>query len=153
MQYQIELTEQPALMVLLIRTRAAVGDLPQVLGKAYGSIMQYLGELGENPSGAPFVAYYNMDMQDLDLEIGFPVSSALTGKNEIKPGEIPAGKQVSCTHKGPYAQVGPAYNALMQWVKQNGYTPTGTAYEFYLNDPTTTPENELLTKIMFPLND
>jgi len=103
MQYKIELQEQPAQPVLSVRARAAVGDLPQVLGNAYGAIMLYLGELGIHPSGAPFVAYYNMDMQNLDIEIGFPVSDILPEKNDIKTGEIPAGKQVSCIHKGPYS--------------------------------------------------
>ena len=151
MDYKIELLEQSAQPVLSIRTRTTVGNLPQVLGNAYGAIMLYLGELNEHPSGAPFVAYYNMDMQNLDLEIGFPVSGILPGKNEIKPNEIPAGKQVSCLHKGPYHQIEPAYHALMQWVAENGYTATGTAYEFYLNEPGKTPESELLTKIVFPL--
>ncbi|KJS11511.1 MAG: transcriptional regulator [Desulfotomaculum sp. BICA1-6] len=151
MEYNIELLEQPAQSVLSIRTRAAVGDLPQVLGNAFGAIMLYLGEIGEHPLGAPFVAYYNMDMQNLDIEIGFPVPGMLPGKNEIKPSEIPAGKQVSCIHKGPYNQLEPAYNAVLQWIGENGYTATGTAYEFYLNDPGKTPESELLTKIVFPL--
>jgi effector-binding domain-containing protein len=151
MTYQCELTEVPAQPVLSIRTRAAVSDLPQVLGKAFGAIMQYLGEAGEHPAGAPFVAYYNMDMQDLDLEIGFPVARTLPGKEEVKPGEIPAGKQAACLHKGPYDQVGGAYNALTQWVQEKGYTPTGVAYEFYLNDPQTTPAAGLLTRVVFPL--
>jgi effector-binding domain-containing protein len=97
------------------------------------------------------VGYFNMDMQDLDLEIGFPVEQAISGKGDIQASEIPAGKQVSCLHTGPYSKVEPAYNAMMEWVPANGYTATGVSYEFYLNDPEQTPENELLTKIVFPL--
>ncbi|MFA7467598.1 MAG: GyrI-like domain-containing protein [Desulfotomaculaceae bacterium] len=108
-----------------MRTRAAVGNLPQVLGNAYGAIILYLNELGEQPSDAPFVAYYNMDMQALDLEIGF------------------------CF--GPYSQLEPAYHALMQWIGENEYTATGVEHDFYLNEPGKTPESELLTKIVFPL--
>ena len=40
-------------------------------------IAQYLAEQSEQPAGAPFVAYYNMDMQNLDVEIGFPVTACL----------------------------------------------------------------------------
>lgn len=39
----------------------------------------------------------------------------------------------------------------MQWIKENGHTPAGVVYEFYLNDPSETPENELQTRIVFPL--
>ena len=151
MSFKIELSEQPAQPVLSIRTRTAVGNLPQVLGKAYGDIIQYLNELGEQPLGPAFTAYYNMDMEDLDIEIGFPVARPLAGKGEIAASQIPAGKQVSCFHKGPYNKVEPVYNAMMQWINENGYTPTGVAYEFYYNSPDEVPESELLTKVMFPL--
>jgi len=113
--------------------------------------MQYLNEISEQPSGAPFSAYYNMDMDNLDVEMGFPVAKPLAGKGEIKAGEIPAGKQVSCVHKGPYNQMEPVYNALLQWIEENGQTSTGVSYEFYYNSPLEVPESELLTKIVFPL--
>lgn len=151
MNYKFELTEQPAQPVLSIRTRTAVGNLPQELGKAYQAIFQYLSEVGEKPLDAAFAGYYNMDMQDLDVEMGFPVAKSLAGKGEIKPNEIPAGKRVSCLYKGPYNQTEPVYNAMMQWIDENGYTPTGVAYEFYYNSPMDVPESELLTKIVFPL--
>ncbi len=112
MEYKCELVEQSAQPTLSVRVRTAAGDLPQVLGNAYVSIMRYLGEIGEHPSGAPFAAYYNMDMQYLDMEIGFPVSRALPGKNEIKQSEIPAGKHAVCLHIGPYSRIQPAYGAL-----------------------------------------
>ncbi|MDD3364535.1 MAG: GyrI-like domain-containing protein [Syntrophomonas sp.] len=151
MNYQFEYVEKAAQQVISIRTRSSVENLPQVLGGAYGSIMNYLNEIGVEPAGAPFVGYFNMDMHDLDIEVGFPVSKPLAGKGELKPGEIPAGPQVSCIHIGPYNQVEPAYNAIMEWIAANGHTSTGVCYEFYLNDPANTPANELLTKIVFML--
>lgn len=151
MDYRVELEQQPAQKALSIRTRAAVSDLPQVVGQAYGSIMQYLSETGENPSGAPFVAYYNMDMQDLDIEAGFPVLKALPGKDKVRLSEVPAGKYAACMHIGPYSKVEFAYNALTKWVDENGHTPTGVSYEFYLNDPAVTPEDQLQTRIMYQL--
>lgn len=148
----IELTEQQeARPVLSIRTRTAVGNLPGVLGNAYRAIIEYLEEIGEKPSDVAFAAYYNMDMDDLDVEMGFPVSRQLSGKGEIKAGQIPAGKQVSCLYKGPYAKMEPTYEAMMQWIKENGYTPLGNCYEFYYNSPVDVPESDLLTKIVFPV--
>ena len=151
MPNKCELINRSAQPTLLIRTRAAVQDLPQVLGQAYGKIMQYMGELGETPGGAPFVAYYNMDMQDLDMEIGFPVLSALPGRAEVLAGQIPAGKAASCLYTGPYPKIASAYNDLSAWMAGEGLHPTGVAYEFYLNDPQHTPPAELQTLILFPL--
>lgn len=151
MDYKFELSEPPAQPVLSIRTRTAVGNLPQELGQAYGAIIQYLHEIGEEPVEAAFAAYYNMDMEDLDVEMGFPVPRPLAGKGEIKAGQIPAGKQVSYLYKGPYMQMEPVYNAMYQWITEKGFTPTGVSYEFYYNSPLEVPESELLTRIVFPV--
>ena len=151
MPHNCELIERSDQPTLSIRTRTAVQNLPQVLGDAYAKIMQYMGELGETPGGAPFVAYYNMDMQDLDMEIGFPVLSVLTGKGDVQAGQIPAGKAATCLHTGPYPEIASAYNDLSSWITAQGLHPTGVAYEFYLNDPEHTPPAELQTLILFPL--
>lgn len=154
MKYKCKIKKQPEQPVLSIRTKTSVQELPQLLGASYGAIAQYLGSLGENPAGAPFVAYYNMDMQDmqdLDVEIGFPVSKPLAGKDNIQPGKVFGGKVGTCLYVGPYSDCKPAYEALTQFIKDKGHEPTGVAYEFYLNDPATVKPDELQTQIYFPL--
>ena len=151
MTHQFELRERQSQPTLVIRTRSAVQDMPQVLGQAWGAIMHYAGQKGLQPSGPPFVAYHNMDMQDLDLEIGFPFAKKLDGAGEVLAGEIPGGKAAGCLHVGPYDQLPATYTALMQWMEANGYRPRGVAYESYLNDPHTTLPEELQTDIEFPL--
>lgn len=149
MSYQFEVKEQPAQKTLAIRTRAAVGDLPQIFETGYTEIGQYLGELGEEPSGPPFAIYYNMDMAALDIELGFPVARTLPGRAAIKAGEIPGGRVATGLFVGPYEEMEPFYTALMEWIKANGYEATGIAYEYYLNDPRETPPAQ--TQVVFPL--
>ncbi|HYE82297.1 MAG TPA: GyrI-like domain-containing protein [Clostridia bacterium] len=151
MEYKVELKEQGVQPVLSVRKTTSVENLPQEIGKAYGSIMQYLLGLGEQPAEAPYTAYYNLDMEHLDVEMGFPVSKKLAGQGEIKAGEIPAGKYAECMYKGPYSGMVPVYDAMNQWISKNGYTAVGTAYEVYYNSPAEVPESELLTKIMLPV--
>jgi effector-binding domain-containing protein len=152
MTYQFELQQQPAQPALVIRARAAVQELPQVFGEAYDALMRYLAELGEQPTGMPFAAYHNLDMQNLDLEIGFPVSRPLPGKGTIQPGELPAGKWARVLHVGPYEQLRDAYEALTSWIADQGYRPSGVSYEAYCSEPGTPPE-EIRTWIMFPLQE
>ena len=151
MSYQCQLIDRPSQPVASIRTHAAVENLPQVLGQAYGAVAQYLGQIGQSPIGEPFTAYYNMDMQNLDLEIGFPVAKAIPGKDTIQPGEIPGGKAVTCMHKGPYDKMAEAYEAMDQWMKDNHVEPSGVCYEFYLNGPQQVSPEALETRIMFPI--
>jgi len=151
MAYECQVQQQPERAVLSIRRRTAVSNLPEFLGRAYGSVAQYLAELGEQPAGRPYAAYYNMDMQNLDVEAGFPISKDLPGKGNIQASRIPGGKAATCVHVGPNDKIEPAYAALTQWIKDKGYEATGVAYEFYLNDPEEAPPEELATQIVFPL--
>ncbi|OQY41540.1 MAG: AraC family transcriptional regulator [Anaerolineaceae bacterium 4572_78] len=151
MAYTCDLVERPTQPTLSIRTSSAVQDLPDVLGQSYGAISQYLAVLGESPAGAPFVGYYNMDMQDLDIEIGFPVSKELSGKGNIQTSEIQGGKFAATLHIGSYGEIESAYDALSRWMNENGHDSIGVSYEIYLNDPTRVQPNELQTKILFPL--
>jgi effector-binding domain-containing protein len=136
---------------LTIRAQTSLEELPETLGEAFSDIMSYLGELGESPTGAPFVAYYNFDLASMDIVIGFPVAHTLPGRGNIQASELPSGKVASCLYTGPYDKVAPAYEALTQWIEEMGYTATGVAYEIYLNEPSDTPPEKLKTQIAFPL--
>lgn len=145
-----EIKNRPAMPVLSVRTRCPVTQLPQILGQTYAKIGAYLAKLGSQPVYAPFVAYYNMDMDDLDIEVGFP-TAALPGEGEILAGELPAGRALTATYTGPYDTMQSAYEDIEIWAKEHGVQRTGVVYEFYHNDPTVTPPEELVTEIVFPL--
>ncbi|MGI5892338.1 MAG: GyrI-like domain-containing protein [Bacillota bacterium] len=143
----LDQNEQPTIS---IRTTTKIEDLPMLIGQSYGKIAAYLEELGELPADIPFVAYYNLDMQNLDVEIGFPVTKSLASKDDIEASSIPAGKRIFCMYRGAYSGMAPVYEEMAQWITKSAYQATGTAYEFYYNDPSF-PESELLTKIMIPI--
>lgn len=151
MDYGFEIVETGAQPALSIRTVTSVGNLPQELGKAFHAIMAYMEELGEKPEEAAFAAYHNMDMENLDVEMGFPVRKTLLGRGQIVSSEIPAGRKATYLYKGPYREMEPVYRAMTEWIAENGHQPTGVVYEFYYNSPLEVPESELLTKIVFPL--
>ncbi len=153
MSYPIEILERPRQATASIRTRASVSDLPVLMGQTFDKLVQYLGRIGMQPAGPPYSAYYNMDMQDLDVEIGFPVSKVVHGEGDIQANEIPGGKYVSCLYTGPYEEFELPYNELKEWLEEKSQQGTGVSYEFYLNDPANTPPDKLQTQILFPLKD
>lgn len=136
---------------LTIRTRSKVEDLPELIGNCYKELWGYMAETGELCTDMPFVAYHNMDMQDLDVEIGVPVSKPLPAKGDIKPGVIPASRALLCMHRGDYAELGATYEEVLASAKQKGYQPVGVSYEFYYNCPTEFPMSEMLTRIVMPV--
>lgn len=66
-----------------------------------------------------------------------------------QPMTIPAGRCATLVHKGPYAELEQPYDWLFgQWLPNSGYEAANfPVFEEYLNDPKTTPPNELLTRI------
>ena len=137
--------------VLYVRARSRVEDMPQLIGETYSRIGSYLQSLGEAAAGEPYTAYHSLDMQDLDVEIGFPTARPLPGKGGIRSGEIPAGRAVSHLYKGNSAGMEPVYNDIFAWLAKQGEEPTGVYYEYYLNSPAEVPESELLTRMVIPL--
>lgn len=135
---------------LAIRQTAKVETLPMLIGETYGKLAAYLQELGELLSDVPFVMYHNMDMQNLDVEIGFPVARTLPGRGNIQAGSIPACKAAVCLHRGAYSEMGPMYEEMMQWIPAQGFEATGATIEYYYNDPSV-GESELLTKVVMLL--
>lgn len=146
-----ELIEQEAQPVLCIHKITSAAELPQVLGGAYGELAHYMQELSEKAVGAPFIAYYNLDMQALDIDIGIPVSKMLPSRGDIREDTLPEGRYATCLHRGPYNEIGDAYERLTQWIDDKNLEPSGVAYEFYLNDPAVTAPGELLTEVRFLL--
>ena len=140
--------ERPTLM---IRTSTPVEKLSEVMGASYGEIMQVLASSGAQPAGPPFAVYHNMDMSNLEVEIGFPVSTAAEGSGRVKAGKLPGGKAAVALHVGPYEKIEEAYNRLTAFVNEKGLEPESFCYEFYLNDPAETPPEELKTEIYFPV--
>jgi effector-binding domain-containing protein len=151
MAYTCERIERPRQPTLIVRTRAPVARLPEVLGPAWGAIMAHAAAVGATPAGAPFVGYHNMDMEDLDLEIGVPFVEPVAGEGDVHAGELPAGPAVATLHVGPYDRVGEAYDALQAWMKEHGHAPGGPAYEHYLNDPDEVAPEALETRIVWPI--
>lgn len=146
----IELLQKAEQPVLFVRTRTEVSKLPQLIGASYGKLAAYLGELGVSLAEVPYVAYHNMNMQDLDVEIGFPVYKPLPGKDDIRSGAIPAGRRVFCMYRGAYSQMEPTYNEMSKWMTEHGLKPVGSSYEHYFNGPDC-PESELLTMVVMPI--
>ena len=149
--FPCEIQEQSTRPTLSIRFRSPVQELPQHFTRIYTAVAEYICEVGGEHAGPAFAIYYNMDMGDLDIEAGFPVTKPLSAKGEIQAGEIPGGTFAVCHYTGPYAGVAPAYEALTRFAQDEGYAPAGlVAYEWYFDGPDV-PEQDLRTDVAFPV--
>ncbi len=143
--------EVPAATVASISEQGPYGEMGNVTGELYG----WLSSKGIEPVGLPFGIYYDdpneVAPQDLRYKVCIPISQDIEGDERVTIETIPAITAATIIHKGPYSEVGSAWGKLATWVENKGYQFEGTGREVYLNDPESTPEDELLTEIQIPI--
>lgn len=147
---KINLFEQAEQHVLSIRTTIHFDNYPKVAGEAYGRIMEYAAQNDLLFSGGPFVCYHNADLENLDVEMGFPIAKPVAGNSEIGGYTIPTQKVVSGIFLGPYEDTDPLMMEIIQWIAEQGFEQKGEIYNYYLNDENR-PASELLTQIVVPV--
>lgn len=147
----MEIKEMKKKLVLMIRKTTSVQDMPTVLGQCFGEIIQYVMESGSAEPVESFVIYHNMDMSNLEIDVGFTVTEYLPGRGHIISNSIPAGKYAVALHEGPYDTLTNTYNELTELVNEKKFEVDNWVYEVYLNNPLENPEEPPRTMIYFPL--
>jgi effector-binding domain-containing protein len=134
-----------------IRTQVAVQDFPKAIDEAFPAVFAWLEQQGVKPASAPFIRYHVINMPGrLDVEMGVPVTKALSGSGRIQAGVVPAGRYATLTYTGPYDGLMEANRVLVEWAKANNVTwdrwddPNGDAFrarlEIYHTDPQAEPD-------------
>lgn len=142
---------QQVAAVTLRTTLTAVGSDVQ---QGFGTVVQAVTVAGRHPAGAPFIVFHDVIDEHTDgtIEICVPVAPGTAlpaGPAHLT--EIPGGEMAVAVHRGPYAEVSPAYHYITGWIEEHGYQHAGPPREVYLNDPRVVSQEELLTEVQFPV--
>jgi effector-binding domain-containing protein len=154
MPYQVtvrKIEPQPVASVTLRTNLSTVGaDIQQ----GFGTVVGAMAAAGLQPPCAPFIIYHDVidEQTDGTIQICVPVPPGATlpdGPATIS--EIPGGQVAATVHRGPYAEISPAYHYVTGWLEENGHQPAGPPREVYLNDPQTVTQDDHLTEVQFPI--
>jgi effector-binding domain-containing protein len=154
MPYEVTVKQVPPQHVAEVRRHTRVSELATTLEEAFGTLMASMGRVGAEPVGPPFVVYDQIDDVSgrAEIEVCVPVTYRFAGTDEVDVTQIRGGAVASTIHRGPYAEVGPAYRALDEWMRANALVPDGPPREIYLTDPAETSDPaDLVTEIEFPV--
>ena len=94
----------------------------------WDQLLDYLNQKGARMIGPPMALYHDPDYreQDWDIEVVMPLSEAIDSGQGVKVYNLPGAEKMACVvHKGPFATLGEAYDALAEWIDQNGYHIVG----------------------------
>ncbi|MDD1764034.1 MAG: GyrI-like domain-containing protein [Methanobacteriaceae archaeon] len=129
---------------------------------SYEKIPELMQEVGQwimekdlEMTGLVYGTYFNtpeeVPEEKLQYEIGFSFAGDAIPEGKIGIKEIPEHSVLAAMHKGPYTEVGPVIQAVIEYAVKNGYDIVGPITEAYFNDPLVTPEAELLTEVRIPV--
>lgn len=134
----------------VVRARERMDDLAQLYDRAFPALAEVLGQQGLE-HGAPFGMYGPVDDGVVDIEIGFTTSAPVEPSGDVVPGQLPGGEYATMTHVGPYDGLGASWEALGQWIKEQGRTSGQTVFEVYTDDPVGSDPATLRTDLFWSL--
>ena len=139
-----KIERRDAVPYLGIRAQVPMTELPIFIPESLGELFPWLGKRGVQPAGPPFIRFHAIDMSaKLEVEVGIPVSSTLSGEGQIQPSVLPSGRYVSLVYTGVDNGI-EANAALLDWAAKQGLaldrwdTPDGDTFagrfESFLTD-------------------
>ena len=145
-----EIPEQPALVV---RERAPLEKLPEVIPSTIDEVHGHMQEVGATFAGPPFVVCPYPDNEGVvELETGWPVDGQFPGAGRVEFTTLPACTVLSYWHRGHYQELGRSYRALEAFLDREGLTTNGPPREIYETSPEEVPDPaDWLTEIQFPI--
>jgi effector-binding domain-containing protein len=149
---EIEIKDVPAQPVLMIRERAPLEKLSEVIPEAFQEIEDYLHERGLEPVGPPTTICPYADEEGMvDIENAWTVDGSVPGRGRIHAAMLPACTVLAYEHRGHYKELDRSYRALEALVEQEGLSKTGEPREIYWTNPKELRPEEWVTEIQFPI--
>ncbi|MFI2369444.1 MerR family transcriptional regulator [Streptomyces sp. NPDC018833] len=150
--YEVTMCTEPERRLVVVRavcTPAAIGEM---IEECVGRLLPVLGKAGMAWE-PPLWALYPLDLEDrMQIAVGVQ-----TPQGEGTPGlefeVLPGGPAAETTHIGPYAQLPLAYNALFSAIHERGLRPQAPVREAYLVGPAEAPQEELVTRLIIPVQE
>ena len=130
------------------------------IGQAFGRLFGAIGQAGSRPIGPPRAIYTSWGLNEVCFTVAAPIDRAPATplKDGVTSAQLPGLVALRFVHHGPYRDIKATYDRIEAWLRERGgiRTPADWAkycpmWEEYMNDPATTPESELVTRIYLTL--
>ena len=134
-----------------IAASVTMQEIGEKLPPLVPEVFEWLGAHGIEPAGAPFFRFDVIDMDGaLQMQVGVPVASPVTGDGRVQAGILPAGRYATLTHVGDPSELMQVTTGLLEWAAGQGLkwdmseTAAGDRWgcrlEIYETDPRAEPD-------------
>ena len=140
MNYEVQTATLPPSEAVAIRTRIPMAELPQFIGAAFHELTAALSAAGASMAGPPFARYYSLSPGSVDVEAVMLADKPVAATGRVHPLHLNGARAAIVRHVGPYDAMKPAYDAIAEWMSQNGKHAADAPREVYLTSPAEVPD-------------
>jgi effector-binding domain-containing protein len=155
MGYEVIVKEVAPEHLASVRGTYRTSELPQVMPRELCRILDALQAEGIQPAGGVLTVYHAWDKETVDAEMGATIRGVFfprDPKGHVKAGMVPGGRVAFTVHVGAYEGVHAAYEAILEYAKENDLELGDLMWEKYLTDPAVEPDlSKHVTEVYWPL--
>jgi effector-binding domain-containing protein len=128
---------------------SAFDTLVESFKNVYGALQKQ----GLKAAGPPMTIYTSTDDTGFEFQAGVPVEEAPKDPLEggLAVGKSPEGKALKFMHRGSYDAMDSTYEAITNYMDEKQLEARDLFVEFYVTDPLTTPEDNLVIEVYVPI--
>jgi effector-binding domain-containing protein len=152
MAYEILTANLPASEAVGIRTTIPIDELPNFFNLAFLELSEVIRAGDAIPVGPAFVRYYSVTPRAAEVEAVMTCNKAVEVSGRVKPLHLNAAQAAVVRHVGRYDKMKPAYDAITQWMSNNGKQPIEAPREVYVTTIAEVPDpSEWVTLVEQPI--
>jgi len=152
----VQIVQQPPIPVVMIRHTGSYDDLEQEFERLYNwvvsnniPVQRTIGMFYDNPDYTPKNRLRSAAC--FEVAVGYQPQGLTSG---IEFGEVPGAQYATMRYIGPYDQMEPVWSSFTNHIEKNlnrRISEDIPALEIYVNDPETTPPQQLITDLYMPV--
>jgi len=125
----------------------------ETLVEAFKNVYGALQKQRLKAAGPPMTIYTATDDTGFEYQAGVPVAEEPKGPlgEGLAIGKSPEGRALKFIHRGSYDAMDSTYEAITNFLDEKRLEARDLFVEFYLTDPLTTPEDNLLIEVYVPV--
>jgi DNA-binding transcriptional MerR regulator len=151
MAYEVVLKNLPKQKLASVRETIAAYNQ---VGALYPKVAAGLGP-GMASAEVGVALWHDLEFKekDVDAEAGFLLKHEVPAQGGVRVRDLEEATAACTIHNGAYRRLSEAYDALLQWVAENGYQMAGPAREVYLHltMPVRQDDESYVTEVQVPV--
>lgn len=154
--YDVRLKQVDPLLVATIRKLfSPEDDLKQPCETISAYLDQHGIEHAQYPQSDMQLWYSRYELHDegiyADIEIAVPLSTSLSGNEQITVRTLPGSLMACIVHTGHPLSLGPAWMTLRNWIQDNGYRYAGPPRYLHLQPAEHLEPGQYITEVQIPV--